>query len=144
MFHAWACFTRPLLMVYILIMLGIRQFFLKISLWRHGFSKVGVDFRGNSYYETRPKNPSQTPRRIVIYAGVPEASTIPAEWHGWLHHNTTDQPVPNVPPAWQKESLPNLTGTIFAHMPPGAAPRASSSTGGHASLRQAYSPWRPE
>ncbi len=54
--------------------------------------QLGTDGSGNIYYEEkRPRPGSLRGRRWVMYAGVPEASSVPPEWHAWLHH-TTDAP----------------------------------------------------
>ena len=82
---------------------------------------VGVDSLGNQYFKerslrtTRLKRPA---RRWVIYHGTPEASKVPAVWHGWLHGTTDEIPDTKTPPhTWEKSHLPNLTGTIHAYQP---------------------------
>src|SRR3979490_2098821 len=42
---------------------------------------VGEDAFGNRYYQTKGGV-----RRWVIYSGTVEASRVPPDWHGWLHH----------------------------------------------------------
>jgi NADH:ubiquinone oxidoreductase subunit len=56
--------------------------------------------------------------RRVLFAKEVQASAVPAEWWGWLHH-TTEQPLPEDAPrrAWQKEHRPNMTGTAEAWRP---------------------------
>ncbi len=86
---------------------------------------VGTDQLGNRYY--RRKKPSgrvatlMRERRWVVYKGDVEASKVPAEWHGWLHH--TVNVVPDEATAqrydWQKDHEPNHTGTDLAYRPPG-------------------------
>src|SRR3546814_14226864 len=58
--------------------------------WLRG-ELVGRDGQGNRYY--RAKGGGRTHRdslrreqRRVIYEGEVEASRVPPEWHGWLHH----------------------------------------------------------
>ncbi len=82
--------------------------------------QVGTDAAGNIYYtESRPRPGSGRTRRWVAYAGVPDASKVPAEWHAWLHY-TTDAPIPaDGHHPWQKPHLPNLTGTPTSYRPPG-------------------------
>ena len=82
---------------------------------------IGVDVLGNTYYSAKPKRGQKRERRWVLYAGAPEASKVPPEWHGWLHHQTD-----NIPPAqnplrrfWQKQHQPNMTGSANAYVPPG-------------------------
>jgi len=83
---------------------------------RHG-QEVGRDDAGNVYYQTADGS-----RRWVIYAGEAEASWIPPEWHGWLHHTwqepPTKAPLPHKP--WEKPHLPNLTGSDAAYHPGGS------------------------
>ncbi len=85
----------------------------------HGHA-VGRDAQGNRYFdERRPRPGGLRARRWVLYAGAPEASDVPPEWHAWLHY-TTDAPLPEAPRRpWQKPHEPNLTGTAEAYFPPG-------------------------
>ena len=75
----------------------------RIMTWISG-QFVGADKFGNRYYQTRGGA-----RRWVIYNGTVEASRVPAEWHGWLHQMS-----------WEKDHLPNMTGTPGALRPPGS------------------------
>lgn len=79
---------------------------------------MGQDSGGNKYY--RQKGPaSLKERRWVIYKGIPEASKVPPEWHGWLHH-TCEKPLCSGSLKrwpWEKNHLPNLTGTPYAYVP---------------------------
>ncbi|MEC9141675.1 MAG: NADH-ubiquinone oxidoreductase subunit NDUFA12 family protein, partial [Pseudomonadota bacterium] len=78
---------------------------------------VGSDAFGNRYYEERKARPGKPPRRYVRYNGMVEASKVPADWHGWLHH-TEDSPPPEGGYArhdWQLDHQPNTTGTKLAH-----------------------------
>jgi NADH:ubiquinone oxidoreductase subunit len=108
--------------------------------WRHG-ELVGTDSEGNRYFRSKRRAPGQRERRWVLYVGEPEASEVPPEWHGWLHHTVKD-PLPagsGFHKPWQKEHLPNLTGTIEAYRPPGhvlEGGRRSPATGD-------YEPWTP-
>ena len=83
---------------------------------------VGADSFGNKYYTAKPMKGYKRERRWVTYNGAAEASKIPPEWHGWMHHQT------NVLPStqeksfrrkWQKPHTQNLTGTQDAYRPPG-------------------------
>jgi NADH:ubiquinone oxidoreductase subunit len=81
--------------------------------------KVGQDRFGNSYWEARSRRDSYgRAMRRVLFAKEVQASAVPAEWWGWLHH-TTVQPLPEDAPrhAWQKEHRPNMTGTAEAWRP---------------------------
>lgn len=110
--------------------------------WRKG-SLVGEDGQGNRYYESKDGAAiGGYQRRWVIYNGLAEASCVPPEWHGWLHH-TVDTP-PNAesyqPREWQKPHMPNLTGTPQAYRPAGSLHKGShrpQATGD-------YKAWRPE
>ena len=82
---------------------------------------VGADNFGNRYYEERKGRPGKPPRRYVRYNGLVEASKVPADWHGWLHH-TEESPPPAegyARHAWQQDHMPNTTGTKHAHRPAG-------------------------
>jgi len=82
--------------------------------------KVGTDRFGNVYYEGRTSQPIyDRPRRWVLYARGKEPTTVPPEWHAWLHH-TTPAPLPETRLyPWQQEHRPNLTGTAHAYRPIG-------------------------
>ena len=58
--------------------------------WRNG-EQVGSDAQGNRYFRSKPKK-GQRERRWVIYEGANDASRVPAEWHGWLHHIFAETP----------------------------------------------------
>lgn len=97
---------------------------------------VGQDSFGNRYYREKRGN-SSLERRWVVYKGLAEASKIPCDWHGWIHHtfswppcaqNTKRRP-------WEKKHLPNLTGTPYAYKP--SQKRLKTST------TQGYKAWRP-
>jgi NADH:ubiquinone oxidoreductase subunit len=78
---------------------------------------VGEDVLGNAYYQT-----ADGKRRWVLYKNIAEASLVPAEWHGWLHHTVPNPPTvepPKVKP-WELEHRPNPTGTPLAYKPAGS------------------------
>jgi NADH:ubiquinone oxidoreductase subunit len=127
---------------------------LTMSMWTRVFTKlngelVGTDQFGNRYYRERKRRKLRRgggflsrERRWVVYNGEPEASRVPPLWHGWLHHTTDDVPTAAAQPAypWQKEHVPNLTGTALAYRPPGSLLRGgqrSPATGD-------YERWTPE
>lgn len=98
---------------------------------------VGSDPFGNRYYQDRTGK-----RRWVIYNGTVEASRVPPEWHGWLHHTFREPPTvepPRIKP-WEKEHRPNMTGTAEAYHPPGSL----AASGIHAPATGDYEPWKPE
>lgn len=87
-----------------------------------GARRAGTDAFGNKYYTAKPRKGYKRERRWVIYKGSPEASAVPPEWHGWLHHQTDAVPDSNAPSfrrPWQRPHQPNLTGTNQAYRPPG-------------------------
>lgn len=93
----------------------LTSFFVRLSARR-----IGSDAAGNTYWEAKRATRDGRPKRFVLYAGRPEASAVPPEWWGWLHHTTRD-PLPAGPQhAWQKPHLPNQTGTAEAWRPPGS------------------------
>lgn len=82
---------------------------------------VGTDAMGNEYYREVNPPSNRRERRWVLYAPTPEASLVPPEWHGWLHHN---QPTPIAEDSpfrqsWIKPHQPNMSGTIHAYRPDG-------------------------
>ena len=87
-----------------------------------GAKKVGRDQFGNTYYQASPRKGYKNPRRWVMYKEAPEASAVPAEWHGWLHHQTDVVPEEGAESfrrSWQKPHQPNRTCTNLAYRPPG-------------------------
>lgn len=98
---------------------------------------VGADKYGNRYYQDRARK-----RRWVIYNGTVEASRVPPDWHGWLHHTFKEPPTVDAPriKSWEKDHQPNLTGTEGAYHPPGSL----SATGEHPPATGDYEPWTPK
>jgi NADH:ubiquinone oxidoreductase subunit len=88
---------------------------------------VGEDEFGNRYYEAKDTSDSYDgrKRRFVIYQGYADASKVPPDWHGWLHHTFTEPPTtePLKRRAWEKDYQPNLTGTVWAWRPKGSIAR---------------------
>jgi NADH:ubiquinone oxidoreductase subunit len=105
--------------------------------------KVGRDEFGNRYYcergMPRPINGSRVrQKRWVLYAGEPEPTKIPPEWHIWLHY-TADAPIPqNARKAWQKPPIANKTGTSDAWIPSALRGESRSHATGD------YQAWKPE
>jgi NADH:ubiquinone oxidoreductase subunit len=109
--------------------------------WLNG-KRIGEDAYGNVYFEARKDRASHgQKKRWVVFKGKAEPSKVPAHWHGWLHYTTDSVPDEKTAQkyAWQKESVPNLTGTAGAYVPPGHI-----NHGGHRSASAAdYEAWRP-
>ncbi len=103
--------------------------------------KEGQDAFGNRYYRERRAAQGTREKRWVVYAGEPEASKVPPEWHIWLHHTAT-APIAGDSPfrqPWQKPYQQNMTGTENAYRPPGhvlEGGRRGKATGD-------YEAWRP-
>ena len=110
----------------------------RLFTWMKG-EFVGEDDFGNRYYRERGK--LAKPRRWVVYEGEVEASKVPPEWHRWLHGGAATPPSEETaaPKPWQKQHLPNLTGTSHAYRPPG------DMAGGEPArdMSESYEPWRP-
>lgn len=107
-------------------------------LWTRLYGElVGEDEQGNRYYRSRDGR-----RRWVIYNGEAEASRVPPDWHGWLHHTydepPTVKPLPRKP--WEKPHRPNLTGTPAAYHPPGSIVVVHDKPG----VPLDYEPWQPQ
>lgn len=103
---------------------------------------VHEDDYGNRYFEERKMTYDGRKRRWVTYKGYADASRIPAEWHGWLHHMYDDRPNETPLPtaqSFEKEHRPNLTGTIHAYHPKGSL----SGGGQRAKNASDYEAWSP-
>lgn len=104
--------------------------------------RVGEDRFGNVYYTEKKAANGRRAKRWVIYKGITEGSKVPAEWHAWLHY-TVDAPLSEKAEdryEWQKEHLPNLTGTKHAYRPKGH----EYSGGKRAKATGDYQAWSPE
>ena len=82
----------------------------RLYTWRKG-RLVGEDEFGNRYYvQNRGVGPLGVPARWVTYANLSEASQIPPEWHGWMHHTVDTLPTSERyrPKPWQLGHQMNL------------------------------------
>ena len=114
----------------------------RLTIWNQG-RFVGEDELGNKYYEQQKgAGPHGLPRRFVIYKNLSEASLIPPEWHGWIHHTVETPPTEENYKSrpWQKPHRANMTGTKAAYRPQGSILTAEDRP--HATGD--YKPWRPE
>jgi NADH:ubiquinone oxidoreductase subunit len=107
-----------------------------LTTWSQG-TEVGSDQFGNRYYQNKDSS-----RRWVIYNGTVEASRVPPDWHGWLHHTYAEPPTkaPFKTKDWEAEHQPNLTGTAAAYRPEGSLQKSGQrppATGD-------YQAWKPE
>jgi len=112
----------------------------RLFTWLRG-EPVGTDAFGNRYFRDKRRRAGRRERRWVLYAGEPEGSAVPPEWHGWLHHTTDEVPVEGDRKRrpWQKPYEPNMTGTEAAYRPPGAVLAGGRRPHG----TDDYEPWRP-
>jgi NADH:ubiquinone oxidoreductase subunit len=119
----------------------------RIMTWFRG-ELVGSDAFGNRYYRDKSHRAvirgggrASRERRWVLYNGEVEASRVPPEWHAWLHHSVGEPPADGGRPKypWQKEHIPNLTGTPAAYRPPGSLLRG----GARETSAADYETWRP-
>ncbi len=103
---------------------------------------VGTDLFANRYYRSRGAKLSGRERRWVLYHGKAEASSVPPEWHSWLHHTTkaplSESAVQLRP--WQKEHVPNPSGTHGAYLPQGHDYKG----GKRAAATGDYQSWSPD
>ena len=114
-----------------------------LTLFVKGAEQVGSDEQGNRYFrEAKATGPNGQQRRWVIYHGIADASRVPPDWHGWLHH-TFDEP-PSAEPlhrqSWEREHLPNMTGTPLAYRPLGSLERSDA----HGEAAKDYEAWSPD
>lgn len=106
---------------------------------------VGQDSFGNRYFQEKRRTRKvrvhwDRRRRWVIYKAIAEASTVPPEWNSWLQHTVDSPPSGEMSRyEWEKEHLPNLTGTATAYRPPGSA----LAEGQRDRATGDYEPWRP-
>lgn len=100
----------------------------------HG-QEVGRDEKNNRYF----KNKSDT-KRWVIYDGEIDSSMTNPDWNNWLRYTSKEIPREAKKHFWQKNHIPNQTGTQNAYMP--KRDHESSITKKHKSL--GYEKWKPK
>jgi NADH:ubiquinone oxidoreductase subunit len=103
--------------------------------------EVGRDSFGNRYYCERgklraPNGSRVRQKRWVLYAGEPEPTKIPPEWHIWLHYTANAPISESMRKVWQKLHISNRTGTPEAWSP--------SSPEGEGPASVNYKLWKPE
>lgn len=106
-----------------------------VNTWLNG-RFVGTDKFGNRYYQDKTGR-----RRWVLYNGTVEASRVPPDWHGWLHHTFKEPPTvaPVKAQAWELEHMPNLSGTPSAYRPRGSL----AAQGERPAATGDYEAWEP-
>ena len=104
---------------------------------RHG-EKVGTDAAGNTYF----RHGKDASRRWVIYEGSNDSSRVPPEWNAWLRGTVDEVPDQSMPTrrSFQKDPLPNMTGTMAAYRPSGSL----GGKGQRAAATGDYEAWKPE
>ena len=110
--------------------------------WFKKGRKIGEDMNGNVYYQAPARKGYKRPRRWVIYSGLEDSTTVPPEWHGWLHYQTDDIPQDNMSAyrrPWQKPHQPNKTGTNQRYLPSGHVLNNKDRTKTHGD----YEAWTP-
>ena len=105
--------------------------------------QVGTDAQGNKYFRaSKLRGPDGREKRWIMYNGANDASRVPAEWHGWLHHSYDALPESHLAPSkiWEADYTPNATGTVGAYRPAGALEKGGmrARSGGD------YEPWSPD
>lgn len=103
---------------------------------------VFQDEYGNKYYEERVASYDGRKRRWVVYDGYADASRVPPQWHGWLHHMYDQRPneEPLMRQAYELPHHPNLTGTVHAKYPKGSLMRG----GQRDAVAADYEAWAPD
>ena len=100
--------------------------------------KVGEDYFGNFYYESKDKK-----NRWCIYSNESEASKISPEWNSWLRFISVALPKDNDKTHdWQKLVNGNLTGLDGVYKP--RTVRNSVSKEDMDSYQSDYKAWKPE
>ena len=111
---------------------------------RRGAVFIGEDDSGNTLLRDPDAASSYDgrKRRWVIYSGYAEASKVPADGTAGCTTPSTSRrrAQPADAPVWEKDHLPNLTGTIWAWRPKGSIARG----GERAEATGDYEPWTPE
>ena len=122
---------------------------MNLGMWIHTFlngEKVGQDAFGNRYFRGKKGRKSRIggnrEQRWVLYAQQDDPSSVPADWHGWLHHTMAQSPVekPLYHQQWEQPHQPNLTGTKGAYFPSGHP----ISEGHRPKATGDYQAWSPE
>ena len=100
--------------------------------------KVGEDYFGNFYYESKDKK-----NRWCIYSNETDASKISPEWNSWLRFISVACPKDNdTTHEWQKLFNGNLTGLDSVYKP--RTVRTSVAKEDLDSYQSDYKAWKPE
>lgn len=107
------------------------------------YNRVGKDSCGNKYYQAKKYDKNLgLYRRVVDYKGLAEPSKVPQIWHAWLRHILQKPPAEDQlrPYPWQKDHVPNFTGTEKAYYPRGHVMRHAV----RARVSSDYNQWKPK
>ena len=100
--------------------------------------KVGEDYLGNSYFESK-----NLESRWCIYRDQSEASRISPEWNSWLRYISNTVPTSdNITYEWQKRFDGNTTGLGGAYKP--SITNEGSSKEDLENYQSDYKAWKPE
>ncbi len=100
--------------------------------------KVGEDYFGNYYYESKNKG-----NRWCIYSNESDASKISPEWNSWLRFITNSTPAENATTyEWQKPFIGNLTGLDATYKPERVRERSLNEDMDR--YQSDYKAWKPE
>ena len=100
--------------------------------------KVGEDYLGNSYFESKDKE-----KRWCIYYDQSEASRICPEWNSWLRFISNTVPASNnITYDWQKFFKGNVTGLDGAYKP--IIKRVERLDEDLDNYQSDYKAWKPE
>ena len=130
--------------------MGVKRFLKYLFTWWNGNTvgtkiftflkgnKVGEDYLGNSYYESKDKK-----KRWCIYFDQSEASRISPEWNNWLRYiSNTVPPENNITYEWQKPFKGNATGLDSAYKP--SIMRVERQIEDLDDHQSDYKAWKPE
>jgi len=101
---------------------GTINYFMKFSEIRPDGKLIGIDKFGNKYFQAIDYKwlPNSRNRWVEYSAWDFDASQIPPEWHGWIHHSTDltgDQVLKNFQHKWSGKHFQNLTATPSKYTP---------------------------
>ena len=100
--------------------------------------KVGEDYLGNFYYESKDKK-----NRWCIYSDQSDASRMSPEWNSWLRIITNTLPTTNKSTyKWQKRFDGNTTGLDSAYKP--SVVRVGRPNEDLENYHSDYKAWKPE
>lgn len=105
-----------------------------VNTWFRGVL-VGTDSFGNRYYQSKDGK-----HRWVLYNGTVDGSRVSSEWFNWTRFTVDQPPAADVKKkSWEKDYLPNLSGTEGAYHPAGSLVRG----GQRAPTTGDYESWSP-